>query len=482
MAWIAATDALWRTLRRPWLLMSAAIGLALVLLGARVLPQLPGQLSGEPTAAARWLAGASAEYGMAGEILRGLGLFNASHSLLLQLLLATIALGLFVLLGDAVAAALQLRRLGALLEAPAQGDAEPLALPTTHMLYRRREAVAQSPDGLASQLYHHLSERFDQVAMASPAPAEFAQSDDDRPEQTPKVAPDGQELRILALRNSRGALLQPVLWLAALLAVSVVWWVVTTGWDVTSPPLAPGDEYSSSAHALSFHYRVENRGDGLSTQLLAQVGAQTVTLPVAANVAQSVAGVDVAARAALPGLYITTEDGAATLARAGQTETAAGLGLAFPGPGSEESVILPHQGIGLRLIRMADGATEAEGAFMLEVYEGESDRPTQRVVIGGEPTTSIALNDDGLALRLIQMPVVVARARYAPGLWLLGIAALLALVGLAGFWRRPALLLAQIAPWPAARALLIAQSDAEAEIAELPLSAPTSPSTSAGES
>src|SRR5690606_32680248 len=52
-----------------------------------------------------------------------------------------------------------------------------------------------------------------------------------------------------------------------------------------------------------------------------------------------------------PALWVASAGGAPSLARPGETERHEAIGLAFPSPGSEESLLLPDLAAGLRLVR-----------------------------------------------------------------------------------------------------------------------------------
>jgi hypothetical protein len=162
-----------------------------------------------------------------------------------------------------------------------------------------------------------------------------------------------------------------------------------------------------------------------------------------------------------PGLHIASLDGTSALARAGQTETSPGIGLIFPSPGSEEAIILPEQSVGLRIVRIADTASPT---FMVEVYDGDRAQPTQRVEIEATQIADIQVNEQGFVLRVLPVPGVVVSAQYLPALWLLWPALILVLVGSVGYWRRPAFILVQVAPWAAGRTVIVAQSDRRQEL------------------
>jgi hypothetical protein len=459
MAWLTAADVLWRGLRRSWLVVACAVAFLVLFLAAVLLPQLPGLLSGDATASTRWLAGASADYGVLGELLRALGFFNVLHSLLLQLLLAVVTLILLVYTGDAIALVLRYRRLPGLLQQPISEQGEPLDLPPGgRTLYRRRFAAPQPPDEVVGAIRQRLSRRYEQVESAEVRTRSVA----DLAEGASEAGPPEQ--RLLAMRNRRWVPMRLLLLVGLLLALVTIWLVVVAGWELSTPVLAPGAEFRLSNHAITLQYSVTHTTAGVEPQLNIQVSPASAVFPVAAT--GSIDGVNVRVRPSLPSLYVTTTGGEPALARAGQTETNAGLGLTFPSPGSEESIILPNEAIGLRVVRLGEEAAGAAGAgFLLEVYRGESSQPARRMTIGAERVERVALNEGGLALEIVQLPGVVVDFRHTPGLWLLWPALALVLAGALSFWYRPAFLLIQVAPWPVQRSVVVAQSDDPAALA-----------------
>lgn len=462
MAWLTAADALWQGLRRSWLVVACAVALLLLFLAAMLLPQLPGLVRGDATATARWLAGTSAEYGVLGELLRALGFFNVLHSLLLQLLLAVLTLILFIYLGDVIATIWRYRRLPGLLHHAGNEPGEPLDLPPgSQTLYRRRLAAPQPPDGVVVDYQRRLSRDYDRVERAEVA----AQTDADPAEGAGEAG--SPEQRLLALRNVRWAQRRLALFGGLLLALLTVWLILIAGWELTTPVLAPGVEYRSANHGITLHYSVTQSTADLEPQVYVQVGSASGVLPATAA-RGSINGINVWVRPVLPGLYVTTVAGEPVLARAGQTETSAGLGLTFPAPGSEESIILPDEAVGLRIVRLGEEtASTAGGGFLLEVYQGESSQPARRMTIGAEPVERVVLAEEGLELEFVQFPGLVVDFRHTPGLWLLWPALALVLAGALSFWRRPGFLLVQVAPWPVQRSVVIAQSDDPAALAVL---------------
>jgi hypothetical protein len=456
-------DALWLTLSRPWLLISSGGFILVLLVGALVLPQLPGQLNSDPTSAARWLLEVSASYGALGNLMAALGLFNVQHSLLLQILLAVIGLILFVHLGDLVAAAWRLHRLPTLLTLSAMGEGAPVTMPSPQPLYRLRQASPLGPDRLIAQLYDHLTTRFEQLTV-TPAKAIGGDPVADASTIQPSEAPPVVAAHLLATHHAQWANLRPVLMIGLLLALLVVWLIVIWGWEVSPPILGPGDEFRSTPHQLQLTYTVEQQGELVTPTLQVQIGEEVATMRLADPGEVRLQGVEVSSQPGLPALWIQTVDGHTPLARAGQAETVEHLGLLFPGPGSEESLVLPDQAVGVRIVRMTDPLEEAkQPAFLVEVYEGDDSQPRQRVQIGEQPTAVISTTDR-VALHFSLLPAVGVTVRYLPGRWLLWLALGMVLIGAVGFWFRPVFVLVQVAPWPERRSVVVVQSDQRVEV------------------
>jgi hypothetical protein len=453
-------DGLWRRLRQPGLLIGTGAVAFVLLLCAWRLPQLPGQLSGDPATAARWLAGVSATYGVAGELLRVLGLFNVLHGIPLQLVLLLLSLILVVQLGESLALLWRYRQVPGLLGQLPTYRGAPLSLPAGQPLYRQRWASIQTPVDLTERLAALLTTHFEGVTQRTvPLPPDALS-----PAADGAALAEETETQLLALRNARWVGLRPFLLIGLLLAVLVVWLIVLFGWEISSPMLAPGERYRYAARDVQLEYRVQRQADQATGQLAAVIGGAQGVATVADTVSLSVGTVAVHGVPGAPGLLISTGDGLPGLTLAGQSETAPSLGLIFPSPGSEQSVILPAEAIGLRIVRLA----EATGvAYLLEIYEGESSQPTERVQIGEQPVEVLTFGAEDIKLEIVALPSLVVALRYLPGVWLLWVALGLVLLGALGYVRRPALVLAQVGPWPVGRTVVVVQSDDRRQVAQL---------------
>lgn len=438
---------IWLFLTRPWLLFAVG-GLALLFsVSAAFLPQLPGQLATDPVGASRWFLTTANEYGAMGNTIRDLGLFDYLHSLPLRFLLTGLGLLLLLHIGDLAERAWGMRRLAA---AAALTDAEvgrPLALPMMAQRHRRRLSVDRSPAILAAEAAQWLS---------TPYPRQTQTTHD--------LAGDalaGQEQRILATANEWAAWLRLAGGLGLLLALGGLWLAVNVGWSVHLPILAPGESFRYASQELTLTYTVPNGRPPAEfrVQFGEAQGSLADITPATADRKLRLGTVQVDTRSAAPGLLISSNRPA--LAPAGQTQLAEQVGLLFPSPGSEETLTLPEQEYALRLVRLP-GPTPAQPTFQVELFDSSSlvsGAPVQRLELRGSEGSSIFLDRGQLQIAFVPMPGLTVSVRSMPGLWLLWPALALILVGSVGFLRRPGFILAQIAPWPTDRSVLILQSD-----------------------
>jgi len=459
------------------------------------LRQLPGQLMDDPLAAARWLMSTSAEYGMKGDLLRGLGLFNLTHSPLLHWLLALVGLMLFVHLGDLLGTTWRYTQLASLLSSKATALGEPIPMLPLQPIYRWRQAQAAVPTETSHWLRARLAATFAQVTATTVAWSAVAQSDvtqsdvtqsdvtqsaatqsaatqsaevtlvDDRPTTT-DTAP---ETRLLATRQQRWVMVQPLLLLGLLLLWYVIWLILTTGWAVTPSALAPGTEYRDAPHELVLDYQIDEQANAVIPRLEARLGKLSQSVTASVKAYMRLGQVELDTTPGPPGLLIRTMAGEAWLNRAGQFNTTSAVGLVFPNPGSEESLVFT-QTVVLRIVRLADepkgantDAHQGKGAFAVEVYQGNDKQPVQRIQIQEAKTAPFSVNGHTVTLQFAPLPSLEVEVRYLPSAWLTWLALTLILIGALGFWFRPAFLLVQVAPWPEDRSVVIVQSDRQAE-------------------
>ena len=421
-----AADALWLSLRRPAVAIVLALLLLALLLMARVLPQIPGQAAADPASALRWLNAERDAWGAWGGFLRALGIFNVSDSPLFYILVALLAVVCGVHLAALLALARLPRQLVAALDAPA--GLSPLPLDAPDGMTQLRLAQPDPPDAAAHGVRTKLE------AMVGPV-------------QECRLADD--ETRLLAMAGMRGLMLRPLLPAGALLALSVLWFTAIFGWNVRPPSLAPGESYTAPAHDIVLAYTLPAQDAGT---LEVSVADASATLPAGAAQAR-VNGASVRVRAGAPALLLRTD--APILALPGAPDSLNEIGLVFPQPGSEQIVLLPASGTGVRIVRLPEGAT---GAFLVEVYARDGVQPVQRLELTDAQSLPLPLDTGDVALWIepaVSLDVVV---RSAPGGWLLWPALALVLAGLSSLLWRPVFALAQLRPWPVGRTVLTLQT------------------------
>lgn len=464
----------WLALGSPWLLLGLSGWLALLLLAAVWLPQMPDSLREEGSAASRWLLAVATPYGAFGALARGLGLFDVLHSPLFVAPLAALIFVLLVQIVQQFTAGQALRRLPAVLAA-AGVDGEPLSVHSPYRLLRWRSAVAEPALALAGQVQMLLEARFGRVERrtmrVAPAPVTVTGAAGAEGGAQGDGAPVLEE-RLLATRGQQAVFLRPLL-LAGMLCASLYLWVASVfAWHFEATLLIPGATAVDSVHDLTLQYELARPVDGaLTPQLRVGLGNESMAAPVAPPMTVQIAGVEVAARAVAPALEVRTVDESAALARPGQAATASALGLGFPADGSEETVLLPGIGAGLRIVR--DGRstpTVDDDMFLVEVYSGASEQPQRRFEVTASQIETIRVRgpgDPALTLAFVPLPALAVSARAAPGQWLLILALILAAVGLAGYRQQPGFVLVQLGPWPEQRTVLTMQSDLPGEFVAL---------------
>ena len=106
------------------------------------------------------------------------------------------------------------------------------------------------------------------------------------------------------------------------------------------------------------------------------------------------------------------------------------------------------------MVRPPDGSD----SFLVEVYCGLNLEPEQRIEIPAPPSTRSVRVSRNCSLNLYRCLVCAPTSAYMPGFGLIWPAAILLIIGAAGYVLPPAFTLVQIAPWPAARAVVIVQT------------------------
>jgi len=469
---------------------------------------MPGTIADDPAAATRWLLTVSEEYGPLAGILRTLGLFDVLHNPLLQLLLAVITLVLLIHLANLVATLWRFQQIEEHLTTAGDTAGAPAPLPDTQPLYRWRQAVQQEPETLAAQLTPALKPYFDELLPAtvhltvasSPQPGEAAPTLDADDEVAPPTTV--VERRLLARRHQqRWIWLRPLLLVGLLLALITIWLILVVGWEVTSPLLAPGDQYRATTQRVALTYAVLENDEMLTPSLTVETNIVEMNdannqVPLGESRRLAAGQVTLQAAPGPPALWLRSNDAAVTLSQPGQSQNTAELGLIFPTLGREESVVVGGQ-VGLRIVRVAvlpaglkldePGAASADTLsqtnnsmvspidtvpqeqFLLEIIQSEAE-PVQTLVINRPVVAKIQVGGKVRELTIVPFASMTAAVRYQPAIWLLWIALGLIVVGLAGFAYQPAFLLIQLAPWPTARTVVVAQSDSVEEIQRLRIS------------
>ena len=274
---------------------------------------------------------------------------------------------------------------------------------------------------------------------------------------------------MLALRGLNAAMLRPLLVLGMLTALSLIWINAIFGWEFTAQQLAPGERTADAVHDLRFEYHLERPSpDVLQPSLIATVGNDTASMPVTQEMQEQVGNAVVRAQPGAPGLLVQTVDDALLLARPGQAVPVSSIGFGFPSVGSEETLLLPQQAIGLRIVRMEQGKPgAAEDGFLVEVFQGGNERAISRITVDHSQIVSIPTFTGEVLLAMTPLPNLSIQVRHGPGYWLLWPALALLALGAIGFAQQSGFVLAQIGPWPPERAVITLQSDLPGEMASL---------------
>jgi len=509
---------IWEIVHRSWLLKILGGALLLLYLFAILLQQMPGQLYDDPAGAQRWALITSESYGPLGNVFNALGLFNVIHNPLLQLLIIALILLVLIRLGDQIAEVWRFHQITDQLgdETPVVG--EPIALPTVQATYRLRQAYATEATALTAMAVETLQERFDTVeqqrAMVSqlPATAPTLAADataDKATAQQKDVASSGddveteevEEQRILALRKVSYARVRPFFFLGLLLALVTIWIILSWGWNVNPSPLVPGADYRSAAYQLALQYEVdpvtvpveritpteatsaetspidltasmsqtltgttESRESvplaGLPV-LVAEIGEEQRRAPLGATMRLNRGQTLISSKAGPPALLLRTTSTEPLLSRLGQSQMVPTMGLIFPSPGSEESVVI-DQALGLRIVRLATEAAETE-EFVAEVYDA-NNQLIKRMQLKEPATIELVIEKRSVNVDVIFLPSMQIAVAHQPTIWLFWPALLFTLIGLVGYCYRPAFLLLQFAPWPIDRTVAVVQSSDEQEV------------------
>ncbi len=444
--WTRAVDGLWRALNSRWLLAGAVLLLLLLLLAQRWLPQAPGQVAEDPAAAVRWRNVQRDQWGWAGPLLLALGLFDVDSSPIFFAAVALAGLAAALQLADALDGALLPARLRRAF------DAETAWVDAAGPLYRARVAVARLPADALAEVHARLREAGLPVVEQSPPPAQVAGD-----------GSGGGEVRILAARGVRARRLRPLLPAGLLLALAALWVGALFGWEVQADALAPGDVFVYAPHSVAFTYTLPAADAGAPGAPALEVSIRGRNAMLGAGEYARVADARTRVTEGVAALLVQAER--PLLARPGESNARAAVGLAFPQEGSEEFLLLPAEDIGLRLVRL--GGQNA-GSFLVEIFAEDDVQPVERLQIAEDAELTVPVpGSEPLRLQVAVLPALDVRAVRAPGQWLYWPALGLALVGLAGWLMRPAFALVQVDAWPVERTLLTVQADQRALVERL---------------
>jgi len=447
-------ESLWLALSDPRPLVVVAALLLTLLVVSSFVPQLPGQLRGEPLAADRWLTSAAENLGGAGALLRGAGLFDVMHNLAFRLLLWAGSFLLLVQIAHAMLFAVQFRRLSTALDKTEISGGDPLPVTLPLAVQRWRVAVDGIPVTVAARseaLVRTWATRLERRTLRVPPSP---------PQVELQTAPtDGGailEERLLATRGLTGAALQPLLPTGMLLALALVWWYSVAAHQFIPAALLPGEHASDAALGIAFEYALVYPAPGMIGPVIkVNKDGQQQMLPMAPAQLR-IDGVTISVQPGAPAMLVQTLDAAPLLAQPGQANTAATLAVGFPNPGSEQALVMPLAGIGMRIIRQDTAATDA--VFVVEIFQGDGEEPVQRLTIDGSQVERILTPVGDIPLGFVPVPMFQVQAYTTPPVWWLLLALLLAVAGALGFRRQPAFLLAQAGPWPVNRSVVIVQT------------------------
>ncbi len=450
-------DRLWGVLRNP--LFAVVVGMMLLLLiGAALwLPQAPGQTRDDPAAAQRWVNAESERWGAAGTLLRVSGLFTVFSSSLFLVLISLELLLTLVHLAEAIQRTLLPRRLRRLVTAEPNAAVHSIAAPDP--VERTRVAWPVPPTESEVGLADLLGANVGPILCRADGAGE-------QPEDAPKGA------RLLAGSQLRSWWLRLCLPLGTLLLLVTLLARALWGWNVQTPTLAPGDTFEWEPRALSVAYAPGEGGDAAPGLISASMADESLTLPAGTGAGSlGAARVDVAETA--PALWVSTDE--ALLQQPGQIDTRSSLGMSFEQPGSEQVVVLPGYGAGLRIIRTG----QITSGYLVEIFAVQAEQPVQRKEIRATESITLPIAGEEVTLRLEPSTSLAVRVSRTPLQWLMIPAGLLILAGTAGYVFKPRYALATIEPWPEQRSaitlstnslLLVRETDSRAagEVAESP--------------
>lgn len=449
-----ATHWLWQWLRRPWLAIAAGIIVIMLALAVWQLPQLPGQLVDAHAATATWLLNTSSSYGIWGNALLALGLFDVVRSPLLYLLLALLVPTLAAQLADQLGALQQHRQIHTLpINTPAANAGLALPLPAARPLFRWRGTLHIAPNVVIETLADKLARDASHLRRENVAADVQLEALDDRTGAPLEESAPATEARIVAMRQLRLQYVRPLLMVGLLISVAGAWLALAFGWQITSPPLAPGATFRAASRNLTLQYTAPLTATG-PAEVVGHLQGIAIRLPADQPSQVRTAAATIQVRPAYPAVLMVVSDQQAQLTLPGDPTARAHLGLVFAVPGSEESVLIPQQGLGLRIVQLADS-----NAFVLELYRSDAIQPIYRAELTPGGRVTVPLDSYDTTLVVSSQPGLRVDVRHLPGLWLVPVGLLLTLVGALAFMRQSNFVVTQVAPWGEEASVVIMQSD-----------------------
>ena len=112
--------------------------------------------------------------------------------------------------------------------------------------------------------------------------------------------------------------------------------------------------------------------------------------------------------------------------------------------------MLPSSSLGLRILSRTDDPS----SFIAELYSGTDLLPQQRIDISGPTSATAGDAASPFTLEFIPLPGIQLSVRHMPGLWIVWLAVVIALVGIYALIRPPAVLAAQLSRWPEERTVV----------------------------
>jgi hypothetical protein len=294
--------------------------------------------------------------------------------------------------------------------------------------------------------------------MAAPPQAELDPADGSAENTLPDPA---TETRLLAQRRPYLQTIRPLLMIGLLVCVAGAWIALAFGWHITAPPLAPGAIFRSANRDLVLHYAVPLTATQ-SAALEAALQGTRLTLPIDQAGQERIGPATIRLRPSFPAVWITTADGSEQITLPGEDKLADHIGLVFANPGSEESVLVPEQRAGLRIVQRAGSP-----GFVLELYRSDTVQPVYRAELTPGGALTIPFAGSSSELRISALPGLQVDVRHLPGLWLVPLGIVLALVGTSAYWRSSGFIVVQIAPWHEDQSVVVLQTDHPETIATL---------------